>query len=261
MLANSNNFVNKEMSWDDANKEERSVKFPSSDPASGQTRYYTYKEGEGILGSTPTSTSGLDIDKAYLIAGNEILNEFKENDNIEAEKKENAEKRKTLNPAIPADAAKINVLNKQLADLNKRDSEQITSTKYYNIFEGDAYRFRPRGFLYIVGRKQYFQIYEEFNKKGEIVIRSPYELSSTVNAAIQASVLQWKFFKGKDSNPPYFYTSQKGNGTLATYKKCIETAHQFSPPTVDKSIETFQNVLTIFVGADKQPLIDYFKPA
>ena len=261
MLANSNNFVNKEMSWDDPNREEHSVKFPSSDPASGQTRYYTYKEGAGILGSTPTATSGLDIDKAYLIAGNETLNEFKENDNIEAAKKENQEKRKTLNPSIPEDAAKIKVLNKELEDLEKRDKEQITSTKYYNIFEGDAYRFRPRGFLYIVGRKQYYQIYEDFNKSGEIAIRSPYELSSTDNAAIQASIAQWKFYKGKDSNTPYFYTSQKGNGTLATFKKCIDTSHQFSPPTVDKSIETFQNVLTIFVGSDKQPLIDYFRPA
>ena len=95
-------------------------------------------------------------------------------------------------------------------------------------------------------------------------ILSPYLVSSSVDAAIQASIVQWKYFKGikgEKPKPSYFYTSQKGNGTLATYKVCTEIAYQYSPPTVDKSIETFQNVLTIFVGKDGQPLIDYFKPA
>ena len=282
MLANSNNFLNKEMPWDDPNKETHSVKFPDSDPSSGQTRYYAYKPGEGILASTPTKTSGIDADKAYLIPGNEILNEFKENNNIEAEKKEIKGKIKNLNSAIPEDAANIKILEKQFEDLEKRDKEQITSTNYYNIFEGDAYRFRPRGFLYIIGRKQYYQLYQEFYKDNGMTsgytadldggnegsidapIWSPYLASSSVDAALQASVIQWKHFKGIKGEKPqtsYFYTSQKGNGTLATYKVCTEIAYQYSPPTVDKSIETFQNVLTIFVGKDGQPLIDYFKPA
>ena len=124
-----------------------------------------------------------------------------------------------------------------------------------------------------MGRKQYFQLYEEYYKEKDIIsgstgteitIRSPYELSSTVDGAIQASIVQWKYFKGIKGEKPqtsYFYTHQKGNGTLATYKVCTEIAYQYSPPTVDKSIETFQNVLTIFVGKDGQPLIDYFKPS
>ena len=151
-----------------------------------------------------------------------------------------------------------------ITKLKKEDESQIKVLDYYNIFDGDAYRFRPRGFLYIVGRKQYFQLYEEFNKSGEVSIESPFRLSDSVDSAIQTSIVQWKYFKGLKGNNPqtsYFYTSQKNNGTLATYKKCLDTAHQFSPPKSDKSIETFQNVLTIFVGKDGQPLIDYFKPA
>jgi hypothetical protein len=73
---------------------------------------------------------------------------------------------------------------------HEEDKNQITTTKYFNIFDGDAYRFRPRGFLYIVGRKQYYQIYEDFNKGGEVAIQSPYELSNTVEGAIQASIAQ-----------------------------------------------------------------------
>ena len=84
MLANSQNLLNKEMPWDDPKKEEHVVKFPNTDPASGQTRYYIYKPGDGALSSTPTSVSGLDIAKAYQIAGNEKLNEFQLNDNIES---------------------------------------------------------------------------------------------------------------------------------------------------------------------------------
>jgi hypothetical protein len=98
----------------------------------------------------------------------------------------------------------------------------------------------------------------------EVPIVFPYAISETPFVAIQASIVQWKFFKGIKGEKPqtsYFYTSQKGNGTLATYKVCTEIAYQYSPPTVDKSIETFLNVLTIFKGKDGQPLIDYFKPA
>jgi hypothetical protein len=265
MLANSENFLNKEMPWDDPKKEEHVVKFPSNDPiASGQTRYYNSVTGLGILASTPTATTGLDNQKAYQIAGNPTLNEYKENDNIEAKKKEINEKIKTFNPSIPSEAEKIKLLNEALTKLKKEDESQIKVLDYYNIFDGDAYRFRPRGFLYIVGRKQYFELYEEFNKSGEVSIITPFRLSDSVNSAIQTSIVQWKYFKGLKGNNPqtsYFYTSQKNNGTLATYKKCLDTAHQFSPPESEKSIETFQNVLTIFVGKDGQPLIDYFKPA
>jgi hypothetical protein len=265
MLANSENFLNKEMPWDDPKKEEHVVKFPSNDSiASGQTRYYNSVTGLGILASTPTATTGLDNQKAYQIAGNPTLNEYKENDNIEAKKKEINEKIKTFNPSIPSEAEKIKLLNEALTKLKKEDESQIKVLDYYNIFDGDAYRFRPRGFLYIVGRKQYFELYEEFNKSGEVSIITPFRLSDSVNSAIQTSIVQWKYFKGLKGNNPqtsYFYTSQKNNGTLATYKKCLDTAHQFSPPESEKSIETFQNVLTIFVGKDGQPLIDYFKPA
>jgi hypothetical protein len=45
-LPNSENFLNKEMPWDDPKKEEHVVKFPSNDPiASGQTRYYNSVTG------------------------------------------------------------------------------------------------------------------------------------------------------------------------------------------------------------------------
>jgi hypothetical protein len=265
MLANSENLLNKEMPWDDPKKEERVVKFPSNDPiGSGQTRYYNYVSGLGILSSVPTAVTGLDREKAYQIAGNEDLNEFKENDNIESKRKELLKERNALDPNIGDNAEKIFLINKALSKLDEEDKNQINTTTYYNIFDGDAYRFRPRGFLYIVGRKQYFQLYEEFNKSGEVSIESPFRLSDSVDSAIQTSIVQWKYFKGLKGNNPqtsYFYTSQKNNGTLATYKKCLDTAHQYSPPKSDKSIETFQNVLTIFVGKDGQPLIDYFKPA
>lgn len=262
MLANSENLLNREMAWDDPKKEERSVKFPSDDIiASGQTRYYNNIPGKGILSSTPTTTSGLDINKAYEIPGNEVLNEYQTNNNIERRKKEIEKEKQSLDPNNTTDKILIDKLDLEIKKLNKLDEDQITSTKYYNIFEGDAYRFRPRGFLYIIGRKQYYQIYDEFNKSGEVAILAPFEISKTVNGAIQASIAQWKNYKGTGGNTPYFFTTPKGNGTLSTYKKCLDISHQYMPPSVDKSIDTFQNVLTIFVGKDKQPLIDYFKPA
>jgi len=258
MLVNSENFLNREMPWESTNKE--TLKFPNDDPASGQTKYYGLNSGAGILSSTPTFTTGLESNIAYQIAGNEDLNEFQLNNNIERKKKElNSEKTK-LNASDPIEAKKIELINKQLEKLDEEDKNQINTTKYYNIFDGDAFRFKPRGFLYVIGRKQYYNIFQDFNQSGEDAIIKPSKFTDTVNGAIQASVAQWKFFKGKDNNSPFFYTSQKNNGTLATYKKCTETSLQYKPPTVDKSISTFQNVLSTFIGKDKQPLIDFFKP-
>ena len=264
MLSNSENFVNLEMPWEDPKKEEHVVRFPDSDPiASGQTRYYNSIPGKGILASTPTTTSGSSENKAYELPGTpqEMLNEYQTNNNIERRKKEINKELQSLDKNNVTDKVQIEQKESELKKLEKLDSEQLTTTKYYNIFEGDAYRFRPRGFLYIIGRKQYYEIYDAFNKSGEVAIISPYEISKTVNGAIQGSIAQWKNYKGNGSNPPYFYTSQKGNGTLSTYKKCLDITLQYKPPLIDKSIDTFQNVLTIFVGKDKQPLIDYFKPA
>ena len=265
MLSNSENFLNREMPWDDPKKEEHMVKFPDSDPiASGQTRYYKTTPGKGILASIPNGTSGLDIDRAYEIPGTpqEMLLEYQTNNNIERKKKEIDLELKSLDENNVTDKVQIEKLKLELINLKKLDSEQLTSTKYYNIFEGDAYRFRPRGFLYIVGRKQYYEIYEAFNKSGETAIIAPYEISKTVDGAIQGSIAQWKHYKGDGSQTPYYYTTPKGNGTLTTYKKCLDISFQYKPPTpVEKSTETFINVLTIFVGKDKQPLIDYFKPA
>jgi hypothetical protein len=261
MLSNSENFLNKEMPWDDPKKEENIVKFPDSDPFSGQTRYYK-SSGNGILASIPNGTSGLDKDRAYEIPGNETLIEYQTNNNIERRKKEINIELQSLDENNVTDNVQIKKLNLELKGLEKQDSEQLTSTKYYNIFEGDAYRFRPRGFLYIVGRKQYYEIYEAFNNSGEVAITSPYELSITVDGAIQASIAQWKHYKGKSPQTPYYYTTPKGNGTLTTYKKCLEISFQYKTPTpAEKPTETFINVLTIFKGKDKQPLIDYFKPA
>jgi predicted chitinase len=69
-----------------------------------------------------------------------------------------------LDPNDPVNSNKLASINKELSKLDKEDKNQINTTKYFNIFDGDAYRFRPRGFLYIVGRKQYYQIYEDLIK-------------------------------------------------------------------------------------------------
>jgi hypothetical protein len=177
MLSNSENFVNLEMPWEDPKKEEHVVRFPDSDPiASGQTRYYNSIPGKGILASTPTTTSGSSENKAYELPGTpqEMLNEYQTNNNIERRKKEINKELQSLDKNNVTDKVQIEQKESELKKLEKLDSEQLTTTKYYNIFEGDAYRFRPRGFLYIIGRKQYYEIYDAFNKSGEVAIISPY---------------------------------------------------------------------------------------
>ena len=35
----------------------------------------------------------------------------------------------------------------------------LSELTYYNIYKGDEYRYRPTGYLYMVGRKQYYDYY------------------------------------------------------------------------------------------------------
>jgi hypothetical protein len=147
--------------------------------------------------------------------------------------------------------------------IEKNKSDLIKTSKYYNIYPGDAYRFRPRGYLYVIGRKQYF---DWFSPDG---FNDPFLLSSGSSESMKTSVIVWKELKenesasGQKKKTAYDYSSKDNNdkGSSAAFNRTVEIVQQYYPAGEQKSFETFEKVLKIFVDkTNKQPLIDYNKP-
>ncbi|MHA2009814.1 MAG: hypothetical protein ACXADW_11000 [Candidatus Hodarchaeales archaeon] len=261
VFAQSDNLTNKEMPWGNGSqsKNELEIKFPSESPLSGSTRYYINSGQNDINSWKPITNASPGEDKniAYNYPSNEDLktDETAYSDILKSEKQINS---KYLNGDI-TDSERI----KQLQVIEKRKSDLIKTSKYYNIYPGDAYRFRPRGYLYVIGRKQYF---DWFSPDG---FNDPFLLSSGSSESMKTSVIVWKELKenesasGQKKKTAYDYSSKDNNdkGSSAAFTRTVEIVQQYYDADKQKSFETFEKVLKIFVDkTNKQPLIDYNKP-
>jgi len=286
MLDNSNNFQNKELDWSMENQ--IPVRFPETDEQfPNKPRYYglvpdqesntsnlnpsgdatqnVTAEGSDVeveklpnpLTSQPIFGEGNESDIAYSLDITPTLSEYQLNDSIELEKQkitnlfnnsENENEKKSL--------------RKKLKQLKKQENSLYKDTKYFNIFEGDAYRFKPRGYLYIIGRKQYYMYQKNYGN-------NPNLASIDETAALSTSLYIWKNFKGVGDNlqnTAYKLSSLKGNGSATIFSKCIENVYQtHSIGNIETAFDVFEKVLTNFVtkkeGSEPvQPLINYFNP-
>ena len=219
MLANSNSFQNKEIDWSVSNQSIREVRFPETDEQfPNKPRYYglvpieqtntsnlnpsgdasqnVTEEGSDIevetlpkpLTSQPIFGVGDEEDIAYDLG--EKFAEYQINDSIEAEKQK-------INNLIEnsENVEEKRLLRKKLRQLNKDENNLYRDTKYFNIFQGDAYRFKPRGYLYIVGRKQYYKYQQNIGD-------NPNLASIDETAALATSLYIWKNFT-------YHFSQQK----------------------------------------------------
>jgi len=261
MLSNSENFLNKEMPWDVENKETYVERFPKSDPAYDKIKYYGNTPGFGkYLETQPIFTAGTLNDISYNIPGNDKLKEFVRNDTIENRKQEIDKILPTLNDSIPLEKTEKEALIKEKEALLLEEKSLIDTTKYYNIFVGDAYRFRPRGYLYMIGRKQYADLY------GDAGLIDPFTYSKTEENAITTSIDVWIYDKegpleklaGGKGNAYTYSTNSNGSATI--FSKCIELSQQYSSKGLENAFTTFEKVLTTFKDSNGQPLINYFNP-
>ncbi len=286
MLANSNNFQNKEIDWSVSNQSIREVRFPETDEQfPNKPRYYGLVPNEQIntsnlnpsgdatqnvtdvgsdievetlpkpLTSQPVFGVGDIKDIAYDLG--EKFAEYQINDSIESEKQK-------INNLIE-NSENVNekrLLRKKLKQLNKEENNLYRDTKYFNIFQGDAYRFKPRGYLYIVGRKQYYKYQQNIGD-------NPNLASIDETASLATSLYIWKNFKGignNNKNTAFDLSSLKGNGSATIFTKCVENVYQVpSIGNIENAFETFEKVLTNFVTKKEgdtpvQPLINYFNP-
>jgi hypothetical protein len=215
------------------------------------------------LSSIPTST----------ITGNSEDIAFTIKENLEL--KEDANSYKTILDAIKTKQSQINALittepnyenNKKklesdIEKLEKQKESLFTNSPYGNIFFGDGYRFRPKGYLYVVGRKNYYDLIENFNGEGKKSIDNP-NIAPTEEFAIKSAVAVWKGLKDPQNKQKtaYDYSSIKDDGSATTLERCIDISCQYESLDKTKTFDVFEKVLTTFKGKDGQPLIDYDNP-
>jgi hypothetical protein len=255
MLSNSENLLNKEMEWGVDNKDTYVDRFPESDINNNQVKYYgNTSSTEKYLLSQPIFTSGSVNDISYKIPGNDDLKEFERNDTIENRKQEIDKKISTLNDSVPAEKTEKEKLIKEKEKLIEQENNLTGTTLYYNIFKGDAYRYRPRGYLYMIGRKQYTDLYSDI---GQL---KPTSFATTEVDAINVSVKVWKNNKIKDDKKTAFDYSTNSNGSATIFTKCVNISQQYKSKGLENAFTSFEKVLTVFRDKNKQPLINYFNP-
>jgi len=218
------------------------------------------KYGESYLASLPLSASTKDEpNTAYTIKSNKKLDEQSQNNSIENEKNSINNQISALDNTDSNYAKNKKLLEEKLSKLKKQEEDLIETTTYYNILPGDAYRFKPRGYLYLIGRKNYYDFYNSYFQSevaGESNIKTPSVSIETEVATINTSLSVWIFLQ-KDKRTAYELSSNKNDGSALTFKSCLDIVYQGFGPEDEVSFSTFEKVLTLFTGKDKQPLIDY----
>lgn len=258
MLANSNNFKDKEKSIEGV-----------SNVKDNDDNAYFYTE----LGTDVTTLNNDSLVSEYqntylksipttattsIVAMNTSKNEYDE-----SEKYDNLLKKinlleiqiSNLDVTDSNYANKKEVLEKRITELDKKKETLINETKYFNIFKGDGYRFKPRGYLYAIGRKNYYDLF------GNGSIDNPTGLTKSEKSTLETSVIVWKGLEDTNKQTAYKYSSNPKDGSAATFKKCIDIVYQGESSANDTdTFNVFEKVLTTFRGKDGQPLIDYFNP-
>jgi|688.fasta_scaffold00068_85 hypothetical protein len=233
-LVNSNNFLNSEDNWNNGEFSKNEVKFPSNVEFSGETKayqisniqfspsdnqYFTYTPT-----TTATTTSSENQETAYYF------------------------------PNTPSSLIEYDKVNVDPESVLKIKLDNLT---YYNIFQGDEYMYRPVGFLYMIGRKQYFDLF------GSDAINSPQNYyQPPFQRSFEIAYKVWTNIKDGNGNTGSGYSKTDVGGRLGSFTSFNQSrlaSQQFKTKSIEESAKVFQKVLNIFTHKG-EPLIDFFNP-
>jgi len=209
VMVQSNYLGNDTISWSSEDDSIKESEFDNSTIYSGKTMFYgdnstipadnPFKDilsipannPKGILGSTPSYTGSGDNNVAYVSVGD---SEYEEVNTISTKSSTGDE---------ISDEAFVKIAAAKL--------------KYYNIYPGDGWRFKPRGYLYITGRREYFE-YSKSPLGFSSVFIEPYTLENNFIESFNAAIYVWKTKKPTNESTlkgPYknSYDAAGGNGT------------------------------------------------
>ena len=116
---------------------------------------------------------------------------------------------------------------------------EYSEAKYGNDFAGDAWLFRPRGYLYITGRKEYFE-----SSVGKVYFTTPWlEDLKDPKVAFSIAIDVWKNKKIPDSKTS-FEVCKNGEGGANIYSRTLEIVGNKNE--IEKAFNKFENVLLVF---------------
>ena len=121
--------------------------------------------------------------------------------------------------------------------------------------------FRETGFLPMVGRKQYVDLFPNVipSKLNDINSADYKKFDTPFDIAIKV----WKNYSGSTNNTSSYYANQKNannKGTFRSFSITFETSQSNNgKKDLDLAAKTFQKVLQLFTFEGKQ-LIDFFNP-
>ena len=141
----------------------------------------------------------------------------------------------------------IDVVYNPLGDTFK---ENATPDKLGNKYNGDSWRFRKRGYLFIEGRDAYTK---EF--KGGDYGDQPYSISQNSNLSFEVACYVWTSIKEKNTNK-----SSNEYAKLDGDSNTFEQTTKLSIPNIkdrDVIYNKFVQVLSVFTTSDGKPLISY----
>ena len=105
-----------------------------------------------------------------------------------------------------------------------------------NLYSSDEFLYRPRGYLYVKGRKEYFNIINEKWKK-------PYEVATTPQGAFGVAIQIWKKKKNK-AEKTSFELVRDGTGGANNYAATVEIVN--GENKLRESFNKFESVLLAF---------------
>jgi len=141
------------------------------------------------------------------------------------------------------------------------DTENL---KYFNIFKGDAYLYRPTGFLYMIGRKQYTDLYGNNGQNKPFLYNNPSPSvdDSQFNIAFEITIKVWKNIKDKNNKTASDYAKSKQNntkGSFTIYDRTVTVSQDFKKSNPEVYAKSFEKVLSTF-KYNNQILLDVFNP-
>ena len=124
------------------------------------------------------------------------------------------------------------------------DINQDSEVGVGNSFIGDKWLFRPRGYLYVTGRKEYFSY-----KTTKPNFTTPWELSLFPDTAFTIAVDVWKNKKqkgevGSSKTKTAFEICQEGQGGANIYTRTFTIVG--NDKNIDLYFQNFENVLLAF---------------
>lgn len=124
------------------------------------------------------------------------------------------------------------------------DIEQDGEVGVGNLFVGDKWLFRPRGYLYVTGRKEYFKY-----KSTKSLFTRPWDVSLFPDTAFGIAVDVWKNKRKDDKEGTYenktaFKICEEGKGGADIYTRTFTIVG--NETEIDLYFQKFENVLLAF---------------